>query len=56
MQATRTGKRDRLSHQQAVLLIEAFLRFPVQETTVPVVQAALAAKGIDPFRKLRRSG
>ena len=44
VQATRTGKRDRLTHQQAVLLIEAFVRFPVQETTLKLVRSALSAK------------
>lgn len=43
VQATRAGKRDRLSHEQAALLIESFLRFAVQETTIRLVQAALAA-------------
>ena len=43
VQATRAGRADRLSHDQAVLLIESFrLRFPVQEITVPLLQAALA--------------
>ena len=44
VQATRPGKRDRLTHRQATLLIESFVRFPVQEVTLPLVQAALAAK------------
>jgi predicted nucleic acid-binding protein len=44
VQATRSGKRDRLTHEQAALLIESFLRFPIRETTVNLVQAALAAK------------
>ncbi len=44
VQATRSGKRDRLTHEQAALLIESFLRFPVQETTVQLMQAALAVK------------
>lgn len=44
VQATRPGKRDRLTHQQAALLIESFLRFPVQETTLRLLQSALAAK------------
>ncbi len=43
-QATRPTKADRLEHDQAASLIEAFLRFPVQETTVALVQAALVAK------------
>jgi predicted nucleic acid-binding protein len=41
VQATRTTRVDRLSHEQATLLIESWLRFPVQDTTVPLVQAAL---------------
>jgi predicted nucleic acid-binding protein len=33
-----------LTHQQATLLIESFLRFPVQEMTLKLLRAALAAK------------
>src|SRR5262249_6698979 len=44
VQATRGSKQDRLSHQQAALLIESFLRFPVQEMTLQLLKAALAAK------------
>ena len=44
MQATRGAKQDRLTHEQAVLLIESFLRFPVQEMTLKLLKAALAAK------------
>ncbi len=44
VQATRSGKTDRLSHEQAMGLVEAFLRFPVQEITVTVLQAALRAR------------
>jgi predicted nucleic acid-binding protein len=44
-QATRSAKQDRLTHEQATLLIESFvLRFPVQETTLKLLKAALAAK------------
>ncbi|MBI4873737.1 MAG: PIN domain-containing protein [Acidobacteria bacterium] len=45
-QATRpraSGKGS-LTHAQAVQLIESFLRFPVQEMTVAVLHASLAAK------------
>ena len=43
VQATRASRGDRLSHDQAVLLIESFrLRFPVQDITVPLLHAALA--------------
>ena len=38
------NKADRLQHAQAVALIESWLRFPVQELTLPILQAALAAK------------
>jgi predicted nucleic acid-binding protein len=44
VQATRTSRSDRLNHGQATLLIESFLRFPVQELTVGNMQTALAAK------------
>jgi predicted nucleic acid-binding protein len=42
VQATRPTRADRLSHEQAAALVEAFLRFPVQETTAPVMLAAIA--------------
>lgn len=42
VQATRSTREHRLSHEQASLLVEAWLRFPVQETTVPIVRAACA--------------
>ena len=41
VQATHSRRRDRLSHDQAAALVEAFARFPVQETTLPLVRAAL---------------
>lgn len=41
VQATRPSRSERMSHEQATALIEAFCRFPVQETTVPIVRAAL---------------
>jgi predicted nucleic acid-binding protein len=44
VQATRPGRRDRLTHNQAALLIESFLRFRVQAMTVAVMRAAWAAK------------
>ncbi len=44
VQATRPGKSNAMSHEQASLLIEAFLRFRIQETTVALMQAALDAK------------
>jgi predicted nucleic acid-binding protein len=44
VQATRAGKPDAMSHDQAVLLVESFLRFPVQELTLGVVKAAFASR------------
>jgi predicted nucleic acid-binding protein len=44
VQATRSGKTDRLSHEEAVLLIESFLRYPVQETSLALMKAALDAR------------
>ncbi len=44
VQATRVTKPDRIQHDQAVALIEAWLRFRVQEITVPILQAALNIK------------
>ena len=41
VQATRTGRADRLPHEQATLLVESWLRFPVHETTVPLLRGAL---------------
>lgn len=42
VQATRASRTDRLSHDQANRLVEAFLRFPVQETTPALMLAAMA--------------
>ncbi len=41
VQATRATRIDRLSHHQASLLIKSFCRYPVQETTLVLVDAAL---------------
>jgi predicted nucleic acid-binding protein len=41
VQATRSTRPDPLQHEQAVALIEAWCRFPVQETTLGLVRAAL---------------
>jgi predicted nucleic acid-binding protein len=41
VQATRPTRAERLSHEQAAALVEAFLRFPVQDTTVALMRAAL---------------
>jgi predicted nucleic acid-binding protein len=42
VQATRPTRSERLSHEQAAGLVEAFLRFPVQENTVALMRHALA--------------
>ena len=42
VQATRATKPDRLAHDRAVALIESWLRFRVIETTVSLVEQALA--------------
>lgn len=42
VQATRPTKADPLVHDSAVSLIESWLRFRMIETTVPLVQQALA--------------
>jgi predicted nucleic acid-binding protein len=44
VQVTRPTKTDRITHEQATALIEAYLRFQVQETTLPLLRAALDAK------------
>lgn len=44
VQATRLSREDAIPHEQAVGLIEAWCRFPVQETTVAVMTAALATR------------
>jgi predicted nucleic acid-binding protein len=44
VQATRPSRRDPLSHDQASGLVEAFLRFPVQELTLGVMRAAMQAR------------
>jgi predicted nucleic acid-binding protein len=43
VQATRSTRLDRLSHEQAVLLVESVrLRFPVRALDVPLLYSALA--------------
>lgn len=44
VQATRATAVSPLPHETAAAFIETLLRFPVQQTTVPLVQAALSAK------------
>jgi predicted nucleic acid-binding protein len=44
VQATRDSRPDPLAHDQALALVESFLRFPVAETTTEVVLAAAATR------------
>ncbi len=44
VQATRERRADRLTHEQAATLIDSFRRFPVQETTVAVMLAAISTR------------
>ncbi len=44
VQATRRSRPDALAHQQAVLLVESFRRFPVQDITSGIMLAALDAR------------
>lgn len=44
VQATRESRPDPLRHDQAVRLVESFCRYPVQELTLPIVQAAFATR------------
>src|SRR5258706_13088720 len=44
VQATRPGRTDKLTHEQAAALVESFLRFPAQENTVTLLRSTLIAK------------
>ena len=44
VQATRATRPDAIEHGQAVALIESWLRFRVQDLTVPILEAALASR------------
>lgn len=44
VQATRESRPDPLNHAQATKLVEAFLRFPLAETTRQTVLAAMATR------------
>ena len=46
MQARRAGRADALSHDIAVGLVRTWLRFAVQEITLPVMIGALEIKAI----------
>ena len=43
VQATHSRRVERLSHEQAVTLIESWLRFPVLDVSVQLMRSALAA-------------
>jgi predicted nucleic acid-binding protein len=44
VQATRETRVDRLTHEQAAALVDSFRRFPVHETTVGTVLAAMSTR------------
>ena len=44
VQATRPTRADPLTHEQAVGLVESFLRFEVQAVDVPIARAAFATR------------
>ena len=44
MQATRASRPDPITHEQAVALVESFMRFPVAPITTEVMQAAFATR------------
>ncbi|HLI58422.1 MAG TPA: PIN domain-containing protein [Solirubrobacteraceae bacterium] len=44
VQATRQTRQDAITHEQALLLVEAFMRFQVKEITKPLMRAALATR------------
>lgn len=44
VQATRDSRADRLTHEQAAALVDSFRRFPVQETRIGVMLAAMSTR------------
>lgn len=44
VQATRQARPDRLTHEQAAALVNAFLRFRIAELTTPLMLAAMSAR------------
>lgn len=44
VQATRATRSDPLGHEHAAMLVESFLRFPVQPITTAVMRAALSSR------------
>jgi predicted nucleic acid-binding protein len=43
VQSTRASRRDRLEHEQALALVEAWLRFPALEISVSLLRDAIAS-------------
>lgn len=44
VQATRDSRADRLTHEQAAALVDSFQRFPVKNTTLEVMRAAMSTR------------
>ena len=44
VQATRVGREGALRHEEALALVRSWKRYPVQEMTLELVEAAFAAK------------
>jgi predicted nucleic acid-binding protein len=44
VQATRESRADRLTHEQAAALVDSFRRFPIQETALGMVLAAMSTR------------
>lgn len=44
VQATRDSRAERLTHEQAAALVDSFRRFPVQETKIGVMLAAMSIR------------
>jgi predicted nucleic acid-binding protein len=40
VQSTRQSRTDRITHEQAISLVDSWTRFPVQESTVALMRAA----------------
>jgi predicted nucleic acid-binding protein len=49
VQSTRVSRADRIPHEFAVRLIEAWTRFRIQEMTLPVLRAALRIRNTHGF-------
>jgi predicted nucleic acid-binding protein len=44
VQSTRANRADAITHEQAVKLVEAFMRFRIQDITAPLMRAAFATR------------